>query len=106
MIMALIADEYTWVAGTVSGEPTIESPRDGHHLVVRFELTVDQTGGTTVAQPVEARGATAKYLQDRGIAKGNYVMAAGLIRTDGAAGTAPYLLLRIVSTDTSETVGE
>jgi hypothetical protein len=107
--MALIADEYTWVAGTVASEPVIESPEDGHHLVVRFSLSVDRKDGTSVRQPLEARGATARYLREHAVAKGDFVMAAGIIRTEDSAGAAvsePYLLLRIVSTDTSETLGE
>ncbi|MCI1984327.1 MAG: hypothetical protein LKJ47_06105 [Bifidobacteriaceae bacterium] len=118
--MALVADEYTWIAGTIATQPSIDSPEDGHHLVVRFSVKVDRKGGASVEQPVEARGATAKYLQAHNVKKGDFVMAAGIIRTDDAAGVAgtatatstsaavsdPYLLLRIVSTDTSESLGE
>lgn len=104
--MALIPDEYTWTAGTVASVPTVESPEDGHHLVVRFMLAVDRKGGSVVEQPVEARGATARYLQAKAVKQGDFVTAAGLIRTDGSADSAPYLLLRIVSIDTSESLGE
>jgi hypothetical protein len=107
--MALVADDYVWAAGTVAGEPSVETPRDGHHAVVRFVLNVTRKGGVSVAQPVEARGATAQYLQSKGVKQGDFVMAAGIIRTEDSAGATvsePYLLLRVVSTDTSETLGE
>ena len=100
--MALIPDEYMWTAGTVTGTPSVESPEDGHHVVVRFALAVDRKGGDVTEQPVEARGATARYLQQKNLRKGDFVTAAGIIRTDGTPDAAPYLLLRIVSTDTSE----
>ncbi|MCI1915400.1 MAG: hypothetical protein LKJ05_06745 [Bifidobacteriaceae bacterium] len=102
--MALIADEYTWVAGVVTSEPVVESPEDGHHLVVRFSLALDRKGGASSEQPLEARGATARYLYEHQVKQGDFVMAAGIVRTEDSG--QPYLLLRIVSTDTSETVGE
>lgn len=101
--MALIPDDYTWTAGTVATEPEIKSPSDGHHLVVRFDLTVERKDGTIFGQPIEARGATARYLQAKGVERGNFVVAAGIIRTDRANDSKPYLLLRIVSVETSET---
>ena len=101
--MALIPEDYVWVAGTVTQTPEVTAPEDGHHVVVRFTLAVDRKGGEAKSQLIEARGATARYLQEKGIVQGDFVVAAGIVRTDLSNGPTPYLLLRIVSTDTSET---
>jgi len=102
--MALIPEEYVWVAGTVAQPPEVIAPQDGHHVVVRFDLTVDRKGGESKSQLIEARGATARYLQAKNLAQGDFVVAAGIVRTDLSNGPTPYLLLRIVSTDTSESL--
>lgn len=100
--MALIPDEYVWTAGRVVDEPTLELQEEGHHPVVRFLLSVDCKDGSTLQRQIEARGATARYLQQKMVKKGDFVVAAGIVRTEEEPDSQPYLLLRVVSVDTSE----